>query len=347
MVKTLAGNTGCVEFIGAWVAELPVRVELIYLGVLLLLVTGERMRPKSIWRPRALKHSQRTNLQLLLFNSALMALCANNALWLLADRFDGSGLLGRIDNTVVKTAASVLLFDLLLYLWHAGSHRCDFLWRFHSIHHSDLCLNTTTAFRLHWLELFLVTCLKAVYLAVTGAGKTALLINETLTFIWVMYHHANIATPGEKWLNRLLVTPALHRVHHSTERWQHDRNYGAVFSIWDRLFGTLLQCEPQRIGIKGAAPQTFREMVTFGLPGVPIPSSEQAPSATGSITNLEADIAVAAYFKAERRGFESGYDLGDWLEAEREITLRHRAIAKTDQARQQAARHTPIVLSYR
>jgi hypothetical protein len=126
-----------------------------------------------------------------------------------------------------------------------------------------------------------------------------------------MLHHTNISLLGERFLGRVIITPYLHRVHHSTQRDEHDRNYGAVLSIWDRLFGTLAELKPAAIGIKGNSPQDIIALIKFGFILQTPPSVQPA--------NLDAMIAKAAYYKAEKRGFYPGNDLRDWLEAKSEI----------------------------
>ena len=116
---------------------------------------------------------------------------------------------------------------------------------------------------------------------------------------------------GEKLLGQFIIVPSLHRTHHSTQRCEHDSNYGAVLSLWDRLSGTLSKVEPVAIGIKGSSPQDLVNLIKFGFT-LPNPPTVQA-------LNLDAMIAEAAYYKAEKRGFYPGNDLQDWLEAKSEI----------------------------
>ena len=101
-------------------------------------------------------------------------------------------------------------------------------------------------------------------------------------------------------------------MHHSTLRHEHDRNYGAVLSLWDRLFGTLAELKPKEIGVKDYMSQDFIDLISCGLT-----LTDKAP-ATHTV-NLEQMIAVAAYYKAEKRGFYPGNELQDWLEAKSDI----------------------------
>ena len=126
-----------------------------------------------------------------------------------------------------------------------------------------------------------------------------------------MFHHTNFSFKGENLLGQMFIVPNLHRAHHSIERSEHDHNYGAVLSLWDRLFGTLADLEPAKIGIKGDSPQTFIKLVKL--------SFTIANTPTELFINLEAMIAEAAYYKAEKRDFNPGHDIRDWLEAKKEI----------------------------
>ena len=103
----------------------------------------------------------------------------------------------------------------------------------------------------------------------------------------------------------------MHRTHHSTQRNEHDSNYGAVLSLWDRLFGTLTELKPAEIGINGSSPQDLVNLIKFGF-------TLQTPPSVQTI-NLDAMIAEAAYYKAEKRGFYPDNDIHDWLEAKRDI----------------------------
>ena len=116
---------------------------------------------------------------------------------------------------------------------------------------------------------------------------------------------------GWKILGQVIIVPSLHRTHHSTQRCEHDSNYGAVLSLWDRLFGTLSELNPAEIGIKGSTPQDLVNLIKFGF-------TLDTPPTVQPI-NLDAMIAEAAYYKAEKRGFYPGNEFRDWLEAKREI----------------------------
>ncbi len=258
------------------------------------------------------RQSYLTNLGTFILNDTMMSLMSVSSLWALAERFSHWGLLSGISARAWKGVVSFLLLDLTLYLWHRANHRFDCLWIFHKVHHSDRCMNVSTAFRLHFVEVALTTLVKAAFTLLTGVDAAVLLVNEAVITLCVMFHHANIRFAGEHWLARLTIVPYLHRVHHSVKRNEHDNNYGAVFSFWDWMFGTLADLEPAEIGLKHVAGQGVLELIRFGLTSTPPSPSPQC---------LKKMVAEAAYYRAEKRGFAPGYEFMDWLEAEKEILL--------------------------
>lgn len=301
------------ESIITWAAltsgELATAALLIFFVVLSIL---EARVPKTRLSPTGKRQSFKTNINLFVFNSTALSLLPVSSLLMLSEHYSGSGLLSHIANPAWKAMLSFLLLDLMYYLWHKASHSFDCLWMFHKVHHSDPYLNVSTAFRVHFVELFIITALKAAYIVLLGADPATVLANETVMTLFVMFHHANISFRGEKLLGRVIIVPYLHRVHHSTQRHEHDRNYGSVLSIWDRLFGTCAELEPAEIGIKNNVPQNLLSLLKLGFTNGPAPI---APIPE----HVKPMIAEAAYFKAKKRGFSPGDELCDWLEAERDI----------------------------
>lgn len=266
------------------------------------------------------RRSYRTNLCLFLFNDLLMSALSVSSLLVLAERHAGGGLLAGVSNPWLRGALALILLDLVLYLWHWASHRLPWLWLFHKVHHSDRSMNVTTGFRLHFAEVLLTVLVKAGFIVVTGVHAAQLLLSEALITLAVLFHHADISLRGERILGRLCVVPSLHRVHHSTLRGEHDRNYGALFSIWDRLFGTLLEARPAQIGLREVEALGFAETLRFGFTYAYGPAPRPLRLRSGRA--LEPMIAEAAYFRAEKRGFVPGFEMFDWLAAEREIEER-------------------------
>jgi len=138
----------------------------------------------------------------------------------------------------VQFLLHVAVIDFLYYWTHRAQHRFPVLWRLHELHHSDPSFNVTTTLRVHWLEelMKLVTVLLPAALLVDAPSGVPTLLVWTGA-VWLFFIHAN-ARIGFGPLDRVLVSPAVHRVHHSTEPAHHDRNFAAYFSFWDVLFGT-------------------------------------------------------------------------------------------------------------
>ncbi|MDO9105442.1 MAG: sterol desaturase family protein [Methylovulum sp.] len=290
--------------------ELMAVILLVSFGIL---STLEFIFPQQKLPARSLRQSYKTNISLFVFNSTAMSLLSVSSLFLLAQRYSQQGLLRYLDSPLWQAILSFVLLDLLLYLWHKACHQFDRLWMFHRVHHNDPYLNISTAFRVHFIELLVTNTLKAVYIVLLGVDQIMVLANEAIITLFVMFHHTNIAFKGEKWLGYFIIVPYLHRTHHSTQRNEHDSNYGAVLSLWDRLFRTLTEFEPAAIGINGHSPQDFTNLLRFGftLPSLP-------PTQPLNV-DLDVMIAEAAYYKAEKRNFYPGYELLDWLEAKKDI----------------------------
>jgi sterol desaturase/sphingolipid hydroxylase (fatty acid hydroxylase superfamily) len=286
------------------------------LAVLIVLEKNWACRPQL---NKIIRQSYLTNLGTLILNDALMSLMSVSVLLAMAEGFCHWGLLVSMTDSFWKTLLSFFLFDLTLYLWHRANHRVDCLWVFHKVHHSDPCMNVTTAFRLHFVEVLMTTLVKAVFIVAVGVDVTIVLANEMLITLFAMFHHANFSFGKEARLGRLFIVPSLHRLHHSVLRQEHDQNYGAVLSWWDSLFGTLSTANPKDIGLKDIKPLGIVELVKFGFT-LKYPSITRRPIPNSA--TLEGMVAEAAYYRAGRRGFAAGNDIYDWLEAEKEILAR-------------------------
>lgn len=308
-----------VETYLTWLSSLPGKLAALLMPIVfIVLAVLEFACPHRSFPVKPLCRSYLTNLGLFVFNGVAVWLLSAATLLSVADRYSGWGLLNRMDNPAWKALLSLLALDLLHYAWHRASHCFDWLWQFHKVHHNDPYMNVSTAFRLHIVELLIIIALKSACVMLLGIDKGMVAANETLIALFVMFHHTNVSFYGERSLGHVIVVPYLHRAHHSTERSEHDNNYGAVFSLWDRLFGTFLEREPMKLGIKNDTPQTVWGLVKFGF--IPAsPASVSAEPTYGLSLDIKAMIAEAAYYKAEKRAFKPGNELRDWLEAKREI----------------------------
>ncbi|MDQ2092360.1 sterol desaturase family protein [Marimonas arenosa] len=154
---------------------------------------------------------------------------------------NGWGLLNRIDGPVwLEITAAVLFFDFAIWAQHLITHKVPLLWRLHQVHHADRDIDVTTAIRFHPIEIALSMLLKIGLVYLIGPAALAIILFEIILNGTAMFNHANMKLPLwlDRWLRLVLVTPDMHRVHHSVQRHEHDSNYGFALSIWDRIFGT-------------------------------------------------------------------------------------------------------------
>ena len=139
-----------------------------------------------------------------------------------------------------KSIIAFLLLDVGNYAWHILNHKIPFLWRFHLVHHTDLNMDITTAFRFHFGELIGSVFFRGTVILLSGASPILLLVYEIIFEAATQFHHSNWKLPllSERLLNRLIVTPRMHGIHHSVVKQETDSNYAVIFSFWDRLFRT-------------------------------------------------------------------------------------------------------------
>jgi sterol desaturase/sphingolipid hydroxylase (fatty acid hydroxylase superfamily) len=136
--------------------------------------------------------------------------------------------------------AAVITLDFAIWLQHVISHKVPAIWAFHQVHHADRDIDVTTAVRFHPVEIALSMLYKMAWVVALGVPPVAVVLFEIILNAGAMFNHANVALPG--WLDHVLrlviVTPDMHRVHHSVMRSEHDSNYGFSLSVWDRMAGT-------------------------------------------------------------------------------------------------------------
>lgn len=313
MLSELKSSITVLQSYLAWIVNLSsgeVAAFILFLFFALFVIL-EFYSPREKLLIEQLRQSYRANTELFVFNSVVMSLLSVPSLLVLVEQYSDKGLLNYIPDPLWKAVVSFLAMDLLLYFLHKASHSFDCLWMIHKVHHNDPYLNVSTAFRTHFLEIVIINLMKAVLIVILGIQGALLLAHEAVITFFTMLHHTNISFRGERFLGRVIITPYLHRVHHSIERNEHDRNYGSVLSIWDRLFGTLAELKPAQIGVKGSSQQDIIGLIKCGFTKANSPSVQPV--------DLNEMIAEAAYYKAEKRGFYSGNELKDWLEAKNEI----------------------------
>jgi sterol desaturase/sphingolipid hydroxylase (fatty acid hydroxylase superfamily) len=154
-------------------------------------------------------------------------------------------------------AAGIALLDLAVYLQHVMFHAVPALWRLHRMHHADLDIDFTTGARFHPVEIVLSMLIKFAVIAALGVPAAAVVLFEVLLNATSMFNHGNVRVPAaiEPALRWLVVTPDMHRVHHSIERDETNSNFGFNLSLWDRLFGTYR-----------AQPRAGHQAMTIGIP---------------------------------------------------------------------------------
>lgn len=225
----------------------------------------------------------RVNLGLGVLNMALVRVLAPiSALGAAALAQDnGWGLLNHValpDWAAIVCA--VILLDLVMYLMHVLFHAVPALWQLHAVHHTDPDFDVTTGVRFHPLQIVVAAAIKLAALIVLGVPVVAALIFEILLSAGSMFTHTNASLPAslERWLNYVLVTPDMHRIHHSVIRLEHDNNYGFVFSVWDRLLGTYRRASAGVLDIGLAPWRDPRDVATF-TGALRMPFSRERPAA--------------------------------------------------------------------
>ncbi|MEM8616051.1 MAG: sterol desaturase family protein [Pseudomonadota bacterium] len=166
------------------------------------------------------------------------------ALWL---ETYGIGLFNMVDSPLwLEVIIALLLLDLAIWAQHLAMHRVECLWRFHRVHHTDPDFDVMTALRFHPGELVISLLWKGLVIALLGASPWAVLIFVTALSLAAVFNHANLGVPIhiDRWLRLFIVTPDMHRVHHSVYPVEGHCNFGFFIPWWDRVFG-LYQAEPR------------------------------------------------------------------------------------------------------
>ncbi len=134
----------------------------------------------------------------------------------------------------------IILLDLMIYWWHRFNHIVPFLWRFHEVHHLDEAMDSSTALRFHFGEVFLSALNRSFFIVLLAIPVTSVIVVETLLLCCALFHHANLKLPDwlDKIISPLIVTPRIHNAHHHALQKDTDSNYGNIFSFWDKIFGS-------------------------------------------------------------------------------------------------------------
>jgi sterol desaturase/sphingolipid hydroxylase (fatty acid hydroxylase superfamily) len=214
----------------------------IFVSVLAVMLMWEMVSPRRradpmLWRRRF------NNITLLVVNVLVLRLAIPVTAVVAADLATRNswGLFNQLQlPTLLELVISIVFLDLLIYCQHVVFHKVPVLWKVHRVHHTDLDIDVTTGIRFHPFEILLSMCIKFAGIILVGAPLIAVIIFEILLNATAMFNHSNVYIPDplDRILRCFIVTPDMHRVHHSVIRKETDSNYGFNLPWWDRLFGT-------------------------------------------------------------------------------------------------------------
>lgn len=237
--------------------ELIIRLSFFF-GIFAVMALWELKSPR---RPLRSSKSFRwlNNIGLTFFNTLLLRLlfpaaAVGVALYVSQQQW---GLLNQVGLPLwIEIIVAVVVLDLCIYLQHRVFHRVPILWRLHMMHHSDVDLDVTSGARFHPIEIILSMLIKMVIICLLGPPIVAIVIFEVILNAVAMFNHSNVYIPShiDRVLRRFVVTPDMHRVHHSVIKTETNSNYGFNLPWWDRLFGTYC-----------AQPSKGHDAMTIGL----------------------------------------------------------------------------------
>ncbi len=228
--------------------ELIIRISA-FIGIFAIMATWERLAPRRGWTTA---RSMRWGINLALggLNTVVIRLLlASGAFG--AALLAGEGQVGLFNQVEwpwwMELTFAVILLDLVVYVQHVLMHAVPILWRLHMVHHTDVDFDVTTGVRFHPLEILLSMFIKIAAVLVIGASPGAVVAFEVLLNATSMFNHSNVHIPGplDRLLRWFLVTPDMHRIHHSVIPRETNRNFGFNLPWWDRVLGTYLP-EPSR-----------------------------------------------------------------------------------------------------
>ena len=216
----------------------------VFAGLFAVLALSEWLRPR---RRLVVSKSSRwfTNLAIIVIDSVAVRLifpaaAVGVALWAASN---GYGLFNAVEAPWwVAGLVSIVLLDFAVWFSHLLSHKVPLFWRFHRMHHSDRDIDVTTAIRFHPIEIIVSMVYKVAWVVLLGAPAWSVIVFEIILNGVAMFNHSNLKLPLalDAIIRRLIVTPDMHRVHHSIIPGETDSNYGFNFPFWDRMFGTYI-----------------------------------------------------------------------------------------------------------
>lgn len=214
----------------------------IFISILLVMMSAEALFPR---KDRVLDRAHRWTSNLLLividglFVRLLFPIVAVGIAVIAAER--NWGLFNMLDLPIwLEITLAIIILDMMIYWQHVASHHIPFLWALHKVHHADRDIDVTTGSRFHPIEIGLSMLYKMALVVILGAPVLAVIIFEIILNGCAMFNHSNVKLPlgFDRVLRRFIVTPDMHRVHHSTIVAETNSNYGFSLSLWDRIFSS-------------------------------------------------------------------------------------------------------------
>jgi sterol desaturase/sphingolipid hydroxylase (fatty acid hydroxylase superfamily) len=226
------------------IGSAPVLIFIIVLIIEHFLPLRKRKHP---FLPRLLVNIAMTAFVFLIGSLVVKNAALKTSEWALGNGF---GLIPLIDMPLwAQIVAGILLMDLTFYYWHWANHNISLLWRFHNVHHIDPDLDVSTSFRFHLVEILYSTAFRLLQVLVLGVAPLSYAIYGVVFMYATMFHHSNINLPVgfERLLNKIVVTPRMHGIHHSAVKSETNSNYSVIFRWWDWLHRTLVLNVPQQV----------------------------------------------------------------------------------------------------
>lgn len=232
-----------------------------FVGVLLLCTLWENVLPRKVLTvSRAFRWVN--NLSLVALNSVVIALVMPIAAFqaaVIASEHQWGLFQSLSLPDWLNVLLSIILLDFIIYVQHVIFHRVPVLWKLHRMHHADLDIDVTTGARFHPIEILISMVIKIGAVFMLGVSPIAIVMFEIILNASAMFNHSNakLALPVDAWLRKAIVTPDMHRVHHSVIPRETHSNFGFFLSVWDRMFSTYR-----------AQPELGHEHVVIGLPDI-------------------------------------------------------------------------------
>lgn len=214
----------------------------VFLSILLTMMLAEALFPRKA-RTKTRQRRWLTNLLIIVVDNIVLRLlfpivAVGTAIWATAN---GWGIFNLLDVPLwLEIILAMVVLDLLIYVQHVVFHKVPLFWDVHKVHHADRDIDVTTGIRFHPIEMVLSLLYKMLCVVLLGAPVAAVLLFELILNGCAMFNHSNVRLPigFDRILRRFIVTPDMHRIHHSIIVSETNSNYGFSISLWDRLFGT-------------------------------------------------------------------------------------------------------------